>query len=177
MLDIVQQTIEFYTKYLKTPTIQDIDIKDTSLQEKQWCVFVTLYKNWEIRGWAGNIKELKENIVEEIIANTVEALSKDSRFSPVKLDEIKNIKMRIDTIKSRNILKEKEILSIDPIKQGILAIKNDYSTMAIILPNINPLLLTGEDFLPVLKEKTKSKEWNEKDFILYSIETESINNF
>lgn len=177
MLDIAKQTIEFYSKYLKIPTLEDIKIDDTSLLQNQWCVFITIYKNGEVRWWAGNIKELQENIALEIIENTVEAISKDSRFSPIKLDEVPKIKIRIDIIKNRTILKEKEILSIDPIKNGILAIKNDYNTMGIILPNISPLLLTWEDFIPVLKEKTQIKDFKEKDFILYSIETDMRNNF
>jgi hypothetical protein len=49
--------------------------------------------------------------------------------------------------------------------------------MGIILPNINPLLLTWEDFIPVLKEKMKLKKIEEKDFILYKIDTDMINNF
>jgi hypothetical protein len=49
--------------------------------------------------------------------------------------------------------------------------------MGIILPNITPLLLTWEDFIPVLKEKMKLKEFKEKDFILYRISTDMWNNF
>jgi len=177
MLDIAKQTLDFYTKYLKSPTIDDIKIEDKSLLDTQWCIFVTIYKNGEVRWSAGNIKELGENIVLEIIENTVQAISKDSRFSPIKLDEVAKLKIRIDMIKSRTILKDKEILSIDPIKNGVLAIKNDYNTMGIVLPNITPLLLTWEDFIPVLKEKMKIKDFQEKDFILYSIETDMINNF
>jgi len=177
MLDIAKQTLDFYTKYLKSPTIDDIKIEDKSLLDTKWCIFVTIYKNGEVRWSAGNIKELGENIVLEIIENTVQAISKDSRFSPIKLDEVAKLKIRIDMIKSRTILKDKEILSIDPIKNGVLAIKNDYNTMGIVLPNITPLLLTWEDFIPVLKEKMKIKDFQEKDFILYSIETDMINNF
>jgi AMMECR1 domain-containing protein len=81
-------------------------------------------------------------LVLEIIENTIEAISQDSRFSPVKLDEVKDIKIRVDLITSRKILKESEVLSIDPVKNGVLVIKKDYSSTALILPNINPLLLT-----------------------------------
>jgi hypothetical protein len=35
MLDIAKQTLEFYTKYLKTPTLEDIKVTDTSLLDKQ----------------------------------------------------------------------------------------------------------------------------------------------
>jgi AMMECR1 domain-containing protein len=177
ILDIVKQTIDFYTKYLKIPEIDDIKIKDTSFFEKKWCVFVTIYKNGEIRWWAWNIKELKESIVFEIIENTIEAISKDTRFSALKLDEIKDLKIRVDIIKQRKILKEKEIFSVDPIKNWIIAIKNDYSTMTTILPNIGPLLLEWKDFIPVLEEKMKIPKFVEEDFIIYVIETEVINNF
>ena len=177
MLDIVKQTMDFYTKYLKAPSINDIKIDDTSLMENKWSVFVTIYKKWEIRWWAGNIKELKSSLVLEIIENTIEAISQDSRFSPVKLDEVKDIKIRVDLITSRKILKESEVLSIDPVKNGVLVIKKDYSSTALILPNINPLLLTWEDLIPVLEEKLQLKKLKEKDFIMYSIETKTVNNF
>jgi AMMECR1 domain-containing protein len=138
---------------------------------------VTLYKNGEIRWSAGNIKEIKDTLAEELVENTIGALSKDERFSQVKLDEVPKLKIRVDLITGRKILQEWEIKSIDPTKNGIIAIQKNYNNMAVILPNINPLLLTGEDFLWVLKEKLHVKKIEEKELILYSIETQNINNF
>ncbi|MFK7779623.1 MAG: hypothetical protein QM490_00535, partial [Candidatus Gracilibacteria bacterium] len=60
---------------------------------------------------------------------------------------------------------------------GVLAIKKDYNSMAVILPNINPLLLTGEDLIPILKEKFKIPKFIEKDYIIYKIETQVTDNF
>jgi AMMECR1 domain-containing protein len=138
---------------------------------------VTLYKKWEIRWSSWNIKEIKNNIAEEIIENTITALSKDPRFKPVKLEEVKDLKIRIDFIKKRTILQDKEIFQIDPIKEWVLAIKKDYSSMAAILPNINPSLLIWEDLIPILEAKFNSKWFKEEDYILYKIETETFNNF
>jgi len=138
---------------------------------------VTLYKNGEVRGAGGNVKEIEKNIVEETIKNTIEALVLDKRFSPVTMDEVKDIKIRIDLIKERHILEEGKILALDPVKSGIICIKKDYDKLAVILPNISPRLLTGSDFIPVLKEKMQEKDFAEKDYIIYEITTQSMTNF
>ena len=177
MLSTVKQTIEFYTKNFKTPKIEELKIEDKSLLEENWSIFVTLYKNGEIRWSSWNIKEIRPNIAEELIENTITAISKDSRFKPVKLDEVKDLKIRIDKISSRKILQDKEILQIDPTKSWVLAIKKDYSSIAAILPNINPILLTWEDLIPILESKFKTNKFEEKDYILYQIETSVTDNF
>ena len=177
MLSTVKQTIEFYTKYLKTPKLEEIKIENHSLLETNWSVFVTIYLNWQIRWSSWNIKEIKPTLAEEIIENTVWAISKDSRFKPLKLDEWKDVKIRIDKLINRKILQDNEILQVDPTKSGVIAIKKDYSIMAVILPNINSILLTGEDLIPVLESKLNIKKFEEKDYILYEIKTEVTDNF
>jgi len=175
MISLVEQTIDFYLKNQKAPEIKDLKIKDTNLLNTKSSLFVTIYQKGEVRGSAWNIKELKENTVLELIENTIAAISKDSRFKP--LWDNTWIKIRIDKIISRNILQDNKIKEVDPTNSGILSIKKDYSKMACILPNINPLLLTWEDFIPVLKEKLSEKKFEEKEYINYEIKTESINNF
>lgn len=177
MISIAEQTIDYYLKHFKTPTIEDIEIKDKSLTEKQWSIFVTIYLKWEIRWASWNIKEIKKSIAEEIIENTVWAIAKDPRFKPIKLDEKDNIKIRIDNISSRKILQTWEIKEIDPLKSWVLAIKKDYNKMALLLPNINPLLLTWEDLIPVLEKKFNVKTFKEQDYIIYKIKTDSVDNF
>ena len=171
MLNIAKQTIDFYMKNLKTPTQNDLKIENTNLLSEKSSVFVTIYYKWNIRGSSWNIKEIKENSISEIIENTIHAISKDSRFKTLTLNESKDIKIRIDKISSRNILKDKSIKQIDPTINWVIVIKKDYSKLACILPNINPLLLTWEDFIPVLIEKLKEKDFSENDYIIYEITT------
>ena len=109
MLDIAKQTIDFYMKNLQTPKIYDLKVENNPLINQKISVFITLYYKWEIRGSAWNIKEIKDNWVSEIIENTIHALSKDDRFQPVSLNEAPDLKIRIDKISSREILKEKSI--------------------------------------------------------------------
>ncbi len=177
MIDIAKQTIDFYLKNFKTPKIEDLDIKDSSLLENNASLFVTIYKNGDIRWASGNIKELKNSTAEEITINTINAISADPRFEKIKPEEASDLKIRIDLISSRNILQDKEILSVDPVKFWIIALKKDYSNIACILPNINGSLLTWEDFIPVLKSKLNSKDFVESDHILYKIETQVFDNF
>jgi len=172
MLNIARQTIDFYMKNLKVPNIDNLDIANKNLITERWSIFVTVYYKWNIRWSWWNIKEIEDNIVSETISNTIHAISNDSRFKAITLSESKDLKIRIDKISSRNILKDKNINQIDPTINWIIVIKKDYSKLACILPNINPLLLTWEDFIPVLKEKLKEKDFIESDYIIYEITTE-----
>ena len=177
MISIAKQTMEYFTKYQKTPRLDELKIDNPALLEINWSLFVTIYKNWQVRWSSWNIKEIRVNIAEEIIENTVWAISKDSRFKPLKYDEINDVKIRIDKIINRRVLQDKEIIKIDPTKSWVLAIKKDYTAMAVILPNINPILLTWEDLIPVLEAKFNTKKLDEKDYILYEIKTEVTDNF
>jgi hypothetical protein len=93
------------------------------------------------------------------------------------MNEAQEIKIRVDKIISREILTDKKINDIDPTTSGIITIKKDYSKVACILPNINPKLFAGEDFIPVLEEKLKEKKFIPDDYIIYEIKTEVETNY
>lgn len=176
MLDIAQQTIQYYTKYKKIPTLADIKVSDESLLQRQAQIFVTIYYKWEIAGSSGNMKEIEATAAEEIITNTIGAISKDPRFSPIKIDQVPDLKIRIDEITSREVLTDsKQLAKVDPVKNWIIAIKQDYSDLCVILPNISPLLMIGSDIGWAIAQKLWD-DFNEKNLHIYKIETNSINN-
>ncbi len=176
MINLVQQTIEYFVKNKKEPDLSMLNIEDKGLVEGRWCCFVTVYLNGDVRWSAWNIKELEENLAKEIVKNTVEAISKDTRFSPVSEKEVKDLKIRLDIIKDRKILKEGMIKDLDPVKVWVMAIKKDWEKLAVILPNISPKLLTWEDFIPVLKSKLWGS-FEEKDYQLQEVFTEVHRNY
>ncbi len=135
-----------------------------------------MYKNWEIRWAAWNVKEIEANIVLETIKNTIEAISNDKRFSPFVATDAKDLKIRIDYISKRDLLNEWKIYTIDPIKSWIIAMSKDYNSIWIILPNISSKLLTWEDFIPILEAKM-NKKFSEKDCYLYEIKTDVYTNY
>jgi len=101
----------------------------------------------------------------------MQALTGDKRFTPLTLEQAEKIQYRIDTISERKIIFLDELKQVDPVKFGIIAIKIDYDKLAVILPNMSPKLLTGDDFIPVLLAKLDEKELNDKLYIFYSINT------
>ncbi len=172
MLDLAKQIIDFYFKNLRTPKLDEIEIKDKSLLERKASIFVSLYVSQEIRWSSGNIKEIEENIVLELIENIINALN-DPRFEKIKLEEKEKINIRIDEIIDRwKPLNDGEIKNIDPSKFGVLVIKADYEKSATILPNISGSLMTWEDFVGVLSKKLE-EDFDDKNYLVYKIETKT----
>lgn len=172
MKELVAQILELYFTKMREPRIEEIKIKDLSLQQKKWCCFVTFYLNGEVHGSAGNVKEIHNSLAEEIISNTMQALTGDKRFTPLTLEQAEKIQYRVDSISERKIVSLSDVKSLDPVKMWIIAIKRDYNKLAVILPNMSPKLLTGDDFIPVLEAKLEETKLDDKKYILYLIQTE-----
>lgn len=177
MIQVVEQTIKYFVAHGKAPEIASLEIKDSSLKEKQGGIFVTIYEKWEVRGSAGNIKPIESTLLEELVWSTVSALSADDRFEPVNLQESEALKIRIDEVLSEIILvHEKELLNLEPKKFWVIAIKKDYEKIAVILPNISSTLHFGKDFPEALGNKLWEK-FTFKDYIVYKLETRQTTNF
>ena len=179
MIELVKSVIEFYLQKMSAPDVQDLTIGNSELLTKQWSCFVTVFHKWEVRGSAWNIQKISSSIAEELIINTVHAISKDDRFSPLTIWEWKDIKLRVDFITERKVLARTDdeakswthtLAKIDPVKNWVVVIKKDYSKTATILPNIDPKILVWSDY----QEKLSAKLWeafDENKYIIYQIST------
>lgn len=174
MINIVKQTLQYFLNSGKIPTKNELIITDTSLLQKKATVFVTLYKNGNIVGSSGNVVELENDIVNELIQNSVYSLQ-DPRFERLTLADLEKVKIRIDVITSRNIL-DKPFSELNPAKSGVLVIKKDYSKLSIILPNISPTLVSWSDFPKVLSKKLE-ENFKADDFIIYEIQTQVTSDY
>lgn len=176
MKEIVSQILKQYFTKMREPKVTELQI-DEKYTSMTGCCFVTLYINWEVRGSAGNIKEIQSNIAQELISNTMQALTSDKRFPPLTLQESEKIQFRIDFISQRSMIALKEISSCDPTKDWIIAIHRDYEKLAVVLPNMSPKLMTWEDLIPVLGNKLSDKKIEDKNYIFYKIETQVETNY
>ena len=176
MKNLVSQILEQYFKKMHEPKLEELTIP-AKISEEKWCCFVTLYLKWEVHGSAGNIKEVHPSLAEELIANTMQALTWDKRFSPLTLDEAEKVQYRIDKISDRKMITIKELKALDPVKNGVIAIKRDYEKLAVVLPNMSPKLLTGQDFIAVLLKKLEDRKLDDTWYILYQISTEVETNY
>lgn len=187
MISIAKQVIEHFLKTWKKINIVDLKIEKKELLNEKWSIFVTIFSKWEVRWSAWNIKELKDNLVEEVIENTFEAICRDKRFSPLTSVEASDLKIRIDKITDREVIKDtivdgkvvekRSILDLDPARFWVIVIKSDYSKMACVLPNINPKLISWADFVSVIKEKFWEKNFVEWNNFIYQIKTEVSTNY
>lgn len=175
MLDIVEQVIKFYLENGKIPTKNDLDIKDLSLLKRKWNIFVTIYKNWNIVWNSWNIVELENDLVNELIKNTIYALW-DNRFPNLTSEDLGKIKIRIDIITNRILLNNKKISDLNPVKSWILVIKKDYNKLAVILPNISSTLTSSKDIENVLSRKL-DEEFKIENYIVYEFETKVLTNY
>ena len=176
MITLAKQTIDFFTTKMREPKLEELDLKNQALVQERGCVFVTVYDKWEIRGSAGNIKEIEQSLAEETIKSTIQAISADSRFKPLTKAEAEDIRIRVDKITNRKVLEPWSVALLDPVTHGIIVIKKDYSKLVTILPNISPAVLTSGDLVDYLEAKLWEK-FVEKDCIVYQIETEVLTNY
>ena len=169
----VQHIIDAYFLKMRAPDISELpEEKNTPPLSEKWACFVTLYHKGEVRWSAGNIKEVHPTLAEEMLTNTVEAMTKDKRFTPITFDEKEWLNFRVDIIKNRAMIELEEVRKLDPVKMWVIAIKRDYEKLAVILPNISPKLLIWSDLLTSLEKKLSDTKLSDKAYIFYKIETE-----
>ncbi|MBQ6065353.1 MAG: AmmeMemoRadiSam system protein A [Clostridia bacterium] len=60
--------------------------------------FVSIHKNGQLRGCIGTIAPTRDNVAEEIAGNAVSACSRDPRFRPVAVDELKYLEISVDVL-------------------------------------------------------------------------------
>lgn len=116
-------------------------------------VFVTLYKDGNLRGCIGTIFPTTNSLYEEILRNSIEAGLYDPRFMDVKKDELKEISFSVDILDRP----EPAIISdLDPKQYGIIL--SSRGKRALLLPN-----LQGVDTVEEQVEITKQKAGIRKD--------------
>ncbi len=82
--------------YVKTGKIPEIAVSDPLYREKRG-VFVTLNVHERLRGCIGYIEPIKP-LMDAVIQNTINACSRDPRFSPVQESELGSIDIEISIL-------------------------------------------------------------------------------
>ena len=175
MINFVKNVITYYLDKKSIPNIIDLELKNDLLRWDAKSCFVTIFKNGNIRGSAGTIKELNPNMAKEVISNTIDAISHDSRFPELTKEELGDIKLRLDIISDRKIYQDK-IEKINPVKNWVAVIKKDYTKLSVILPNISATIVSGKDLISVLSQKL-DEEFIQDDYIVYILETDQFTDY
>ncbi len=141
-IKLARTSVETYIRegeLLPTPQ----GLPDEMLQQQSG-VFVTLYKDNNLRGCIGTIEPARANIAEEIIHNAVSAAKYDPRFPSVQSSELDRLVYSVD------ILGEKEEVAsadaLDPDRYGVIV--SSGKRRGLLLPRLEGVS-TAEDQLAI----------------------------
>lgn len=97
-------------------------------------VFVSLHEaNGALRGCLGTFLPTKRSLAEEIVANAVNAASRDPRFFPVTRTELEGLHVSVDILEEPEEIDGPEHL--DPERYGLL-VRTDDGRQALLLPHL-----------------------------------------
>lgn len=130
------------------------------LSETRNGCFVSLHKtDGSLRGCIGTIEPVEENLYFEISRNAISASIRDTRFSPLTLDEMDEVEISVDVLTVPEEIFDLD--DLDPQIFGVIVTDGAYKR-AVLLPSI-PDIDTVEKQIGIVKrkaglEKVKNKK-------------------
>lgn len=106
----------------------------TGLLAARAACFVSLKTlDGELRGCIGTVEPVKDTLAAELIANAINAATRDSRFSPVTPDELPNLRYSVDVLSAPE---PAEITDLDPAVYGVIVEDETGSRRGLLLPDL-----------------------------------------
>jgi len=174
LLKLARRAIKKYFQDKGVLQIEEDNLPQT-LKEKRG-IFVTLWKNRQLRGCIGNL-ENKKPIYQSVIDNSLASALIDPRFMVLKKDELNDIKIEISILselkKIPNFASSNSFLKyLNKYQPGILIKKGAYQ--ATFLPQVWEELTSAETFISHLCEKAglDKNEWEKMNLEVYGYTAE-----
>lgn len=178
LLKIVRKSIVYFVKYGKELEIDvdKIDKLPNKLRELKG-VFVSIYKNNELRGCIGFPYPIYPLVVAAIKA--AKEACRDPRFEKLKEDELNKIKVEISILGEmrridHNLKNRREILNLLNENRGYMIVRN--STSGLFLPQVWKHVKNKKEFIENLCYKAGLDKdcWLDEKVKVYEFEVEII---
>jgi len=129
--DLARRTIEsFVTSGAVISPPRDLT---EGLRARAGCFVSIKTLDGELRGCIGTIDPVKDTLAEEIIWNAISAATRDPRFSPVRADELPNLKYSVDILSTPEACTWNDL---DPKIFGVI-VEDEYGLRrGLLLPNL-----------------------------------------
>ncbi|OQY00222.1 MAG: AmmeMemoRadiSam system protein A [Bacteroidetes bacterium 4572_117] len=152
--------------YVKTKNIDKFKNIEFPVEFKHnLACFVTIHNNdGSLRGCIGTIEPREDNLWLEIISNAVSACTRDSRFSPVKPNELQQIEVSVDVLSEPK--KVDDLNELDPKKFGVIVTDGNYMR-GVLLPDIEGVDKV-EDQIKIAKRKAGLADMENEFLEIYS---------
>ena len=110
--------------------------------------FVCIKKDGVLRGCMGTISPIGENIVEEVIENSISAATRDPRFNIISKEELSSLTYTVDILKKEEEIPSKDLL--DPKKYGVIV--SHGRMRGLLLPNLDGINTVDQQLEIALKK-------------------------
>ena len=111
--------------------IKPPEVTSDLLQERAACFVSLKTLDGELRGCIGTIEPSRATLAEEIIANAINAATRDPRFSPVTSEELNNLRYSVDVLSSP----EPAVMDdLDPAIYGVIVEDESGLRRGLLLP-------------------------------------------
>jgi len=118
MHPIVELAKEAVEAYIKTGKRLAAPKKLTPEMQQKAGVFVSIHKHGDLRGCIGTFEPYENNVAQEVIANAISSSTRDPRFEPVAVEELKALDYSVDILTSPEPVKDES--QLDPKKYGVI---------------------------------------------------------
>jgi AmmeMemoRadiSam system protein A/AmmeMemoRadiSam system protein B len=128
---LARQAVEMFVL-----TGKQLSAADYGAEPLQVCAacFVSLKTNeGDLRGCIGTIEPAKQTLAEEVIANAINAATRDPRFSPVTADELPHLVYSVDILSSAEPTTFEDL---DPSIYGVIVEAESGFSRGLLLPDI-----------------------------------------
>ena len=132
-------------------------------------VFVTIYKNGQLRGCVGTYLPTQENIAKEIISSAVFA-AQDPRFLPITKDELGSLSYEVSILSKPEPIKS--LAELDPKKYGVLVKAASSGKSGLLLPDLEGVD-TIEKQIAIACQKA-GIDPEKEEFSIYKFSTKKI---
>jgi MEMO1 family protein len=86
-----------------------------------------------LRGCIGTIEPIKNTLAEEIIANAINAATRDPRFSPISAEELPQLRYSVDVLSAPE---PATLADLDPAVYGVIVEDESGSKRGLLLPDL-----------------------------------------
>jgi AmmeMemoRadiSam system protein A len=110
--------------------------EDLSLEMRRRAgAFVTLRRGGKLRGCVGTVAPACETVAQEVIRNAISAASYDTRFDPLRREELEDLEVKVDVLSEPEPVVSLD--DLDPKHYGLIVqSKVDPSKRGLLLPDL-----------------------------------------
>lgn len=113
--------------------ITTADTADPLLSARAACFVSIKTHDGDLRGCIGTIEPVKQNLAQELIANAINAATRDPRFEPVSAEELSGLRYSVDVLATPE---PAEFEDLDPKTYGVIVQNESGSMRGLLLPDI-----------------------------------------